>query len=70
MHQDPRPSPIGDAMTWATRIIAAGLVMFMPAVLGNWLDARWGTKFLGLVGLAFGFVTGMAWLVRVAERKP
>lgn len=57
-------------MTWATRIIAAGLVMFMPAVLGSWLDARWGTTFLGLVGLALGFVTGMAWLVRVAERKP
>lgn len=70
MHRAPRTSPIGDAMTWATRIIAAGVAMFLPAVAGNWLDARWGTNFLGLVGLAFGFAIGLAWLVKVAGRKP
>jgi hypothetical protein len=43
--------------------------MFLPAVAGGWLDARLGTGFLGPVGLAIGFVVGLAWLVRLAARR-
>ena len=62
-------SPIGEAMVWASRIMAVGLVMFLPALAGNWLDARLGTRFLGPVGLVVGFVIGLAWLVQLGGRK-
>ena len=59
-------SAIGEALSWAARIMAVGLVMFLPAVAGGWLDARLGTAFLGPLGLVLGFVAGLAWLVRMA----
>lgn len=65
----PREKPgsvVGEALAWASRIIAVGLAMFLPAVAGGWLDARLGTKSWGPVGLVAGFVLGLAWLVRLA----
>jgi len=62
-------SPVGEAFAWASRIIAIGIAMFLPAVAGNWLDARLGTRFLGPVGLVVGFVIGLAWLVQLGRRK-
>ena len=62
-------SPVGEAMVWASRIIAVGLAMFLPAVAGNWLDARLGTGFLGPAGLVLGFVLGLSWLVQLRGRK-
>jgi len=62
-----RHGRIGEALTWASRIIAVGLVMFLPAVAGNWADARFGTAFLGPTGLVVGFVVGLAWLVRLGK---
>jgi hypothetical protein len=59
-------SAIGEALSWAARIMAVGLAMFLPAVAGGWLDARLGTAFLGPLGLVLGFVAGLAWLVRMA----
>jgi hypothetical protein len=60
---------LGEAIGWASRIIAVGLAMFLPAVVGGWLDARLGTAWLGPVGLAGGFVAGLAWLVRLAAGR-
>lgn len=62
-------SPVGEAFAWASRIIAIGIAMFLPAVAGNWLDARLGTRFLGPVGLVVGFVIGLAWLMQLGRRK-
>lgn len=71
MHRQPHPSPIGDAIAWATRIMAIGVAMFLPAVAGGWLDARLGTSFLAPVGLVLGFVAGLAWLVQFGRsRRP
>ena len=70
MRGDPHPSPIGDALAWAARIIAIGIVMFLPGVAGGWIDARLGTWFLGPGGLVLGFVAGLALLVSLrAVRK-
>lgn len=60
---------MGEALGWSSRIIAAGVVMFLPAVAGGFLDTRLGTGFLGPVGLAIGFVVGLAWLVRMASGR-
>ena len=67
-HHD-QGSPIGEAMVWASRIIAIGIAMFLPAVAGNWLDSRLGTRFLGMFGLVLGFVLGLTWLVQMSRRK-
>lgn len=56
-------------MIWASRIIAVGLAMFMPAVAGNWFDSRLGTHVLGMTGLVLGFILGLAWLVQIGRRK-
>jgi predicted MFS family arabinose efflux permease len=62
-------SPVGEAMTWAARIIAIGVAMFLPAVAGGWLDDRLGTSFLAPVGLIVGFVVGLWWLVQLSSRR-
>jgi len=62
-------SVVGEAFSWASRIIAVGLVMFLPAVAGGWLDLRLKTSFLAAIGLVIGFVAGLAWLVRLAGKK-
>jgi hypothetical protein len=62
-------SPIGEALAWASRIIAVGLAMFLPAVAGSWMDGRLGTGFLGIAGLAAGFALGLAWLVQLGRRN-
>lgn len=64
----PAKAPIGEALTWASRIIAAGVAMFLPTVAGAWADDRLGTRFLAPVGLVVGFITGLGWIVRMAAR--
>ena len=56
---------VGEALSWASRLIAIGILMFLPAVAGNWADARLGTSWLGLAGLVAGFVLGLVGLVRI-----
>lgn len=70
MTRQSQRSPVGDALVWASRIMATGLVMFLPAVVGGWLDAHLGTGFLAPAGLVLGFVAGLAWLVQVARKRP
>jgi len=60
---------MGEALAWASRIIAVGLVMFLPMVVGGFLDARLGTAFLGPIGLGLGFVVGLFWLVSMASGR-
>lgn len=60
-------SPVGEAFAWASRILAIGLAMFLPGVGGNWLDARFGTRFLGPAGLVFGFTAAIVWLVQIGN---
>ena len=62
-------SAVGEALAWASRIIAVGIAMFLPAVAGGWLDARLGTAVLGPVGLLLGFVAGLVWLVRMTAGR-
>jgi hypothetical protein len=64
---DDAPSPVGEAFAWASRILAIGLAMFLPGVGGNWLDSRFGTRFLGPVGLIFGFSAALFWLVQIGN---
>ena len=68
-HKNDSGSPVGEGIAWASRIIAIGLAMFLPGVIGGWLDARWGTRFLGPAGLVLGLVSALAWLLQLDGRK-
>ena len=70
MPRESQGNPVGIALSWAARIMAMGLAMFLPAVTGGWLDARLGTNFLGLAGLGIGFVAGVGWLVHIGRKRP
>jgi hypothetical protein len=56
------------AMQWVARIFASALMMFLPGLGGQWLDRRWGTRFLGLVGFAIGLVGGVAYLIAATRQ--
>lgn len=59
-------SPMGEALTWASRIMSVGMVMFLPAAIGGWLDDQFGSEVLAAVGLVLGFFVGLTWLVRLS----
>jgi hypothetical protein len=63
-------SPVGEAFAWAGRIVAIGLVMFLPAVTGSWLDNRFSQRWIGLVGLALGLATGLGALLKMTRQSP
>ncbi|MEX0671219.1 MAG: hypothetical protein WD060_12275 [Pirellulales bacterium] len=69
MHDDARVSSVGEAMVWVSRIIAIGLMMFLPGVGGGWLDARLGTSFLGPLGFTAGLGLSILALVRLQNRN-
>jgi hypothetical protein len=56
------------AMMWVSRVIAASLMMSLPGLGGTWLDARWGTKFLGAAGFVLGLVSGAVYLIAVTRQ--
>jgi predicted MFS family arabinose efflux permease len=55
-------------MEWVSRITTVALEMVVPAVIGGWLDQRWGTKYLALVGVILGVTTGLWHLVWMAKK--
>jgi hypothetical protein len=62
-----RGSPVGEAFTWAARIMAIGFMMFLPGLLGTWLDTRFETGFLGPVGFILGVSLAIARLVMIGR---
>ena len=49
--------------------MAVSLLMFLPGVAGQWLDKRFGTGFLTLVGFGFGFCAGLVVLLVMVNPK-
>ena len=54
---------------WVSRIIAIGLTMFVPGVVGGWLDARLGTRAIGPAGFVVGFTAAIAWLAKLQRGR-
>lgn len=69
MNHPPRQSPIGEALAWVSRIIAIGLTMFVPGVVGGWLDARLGTQVIGPAGFIVGLGAAIAWLAKLQRGR-
>ncbi len=57
---------IASAMDLTARIGAAVFAMVVPGVAGQWLDQRWGTGFLALLGFLFGIPMGVYYLLEVS----
>ena len=70
----PRPepqSPLSVGMAWAARVSSLGLEFALPALLGDFLDRKWGTRPAGLlVGMVVGFAVGMLHIFRIARGDP
>ena len=62
-------SPLGEAMEWVSRIAAVAMMMVLPGLAGNWLDGWLGTKFIALVGFAFGVTSGIAYLLAMTRNR-
>jgi hypothetical protein len=55
------------AMQWVARIFAAALMMSLPGIGGQWLDAKLGTGFIGPIGFVLGLVGGMMYLIAATK---
>jgi hypothetical protein len=47
------------AFEWVGRVLAVALTMVLPGIGGSWLDRRWGTNYLALLGFAIGLAAGL-----------
>jgi hypothetical protein len=56
-------------MEWVSQITTVVVEMVLPGVAGQWLDRRWGTKFLGLIGFGLGLTVGISHLLAMTRAK-
>jgi ATP synthase protein I len=58
------------AMRWVNQITSIALEMALPALLGHWLDTRWGTEpWLVAIGAVLGFAVAMVHLLALAKQS-
>ncbi len=59
-------------MEWVAKITTVALEMVIPAVVGGYLDRRFGTQYLALLGVVLGTTVGLWHLIRMtqADRPP
>jgi len=67
MTKPPPVHPMAAAMQWVARVMAAGLMMVLPGLAGQWLDGRLETGFLALVGFAVGITVSIAYLIAITK---
>ena len=64
-----RQPPMVQAMHWVSQVTSIALEMILPALLGLWLDNRWGTApGLAITGAVLGFFVSMNHLLGLARR--
>jgi hypothetical protein len=56
-----------EAMKWISRVTTVVMEIVLPGLLGDWLDRRWGTGYLALVGFGFGLVCGIQHLLMMTR---
>jgi hypothetical protein len=42
--------------------------MFLPGVIGGWLDDRFGLRLLGPAGFLLGFAAAIYWLTQIGNK--
>jgi hypothetical protein len=66
-HRPQDPDAIARGMRWVARIITVALEMIIPALIGSWLDNRFGTNVLVLVGLFIGVPLGLRHVIKMTK---
>ena len=51
------------AVQWASRVMTISIEMVVPSLIGHWLDQRWGTSYLALVGIVMGMTIAIRHLM-------
>ena len=59
---------IREGINWVSKITTVVLEMILPGVIGVWLDRRFETQFLALLGFAVGVPLGIGNLIRMAKK--
>lgn len=54
-------------MEWVSKITTVALEMVLPGIGGMWLDAKFGTSFVGMLGFVLGLVVGIWHLVQMTK---
>lgn len=67
-HREGDPDAMARAVQWVSRITTVALEMVIPAVVGAWLDRRFETSFLALIGLFIGVPLGLWHLIRMTKK--
>jgi len=67
MTKSPPQHPMAAAMQWVARIVAAGLMMVLPGLAGQWIDVQLETGFIALLGFALGLTWSMIYLLAVTK---
>lgn len=65
----PDVSWMAEGMKWVSKITTVALEMVLPGVAGLWLDNRLGTRFLALLGFAFGVPLGVWQMIAMTKRN-
>ena len=60
---------MAEATNWVSKITVVALEMILPGLAGLWLDNRFGTGFLSLLGLALGVPLGIRHLIAMTKSK-
>jgi hypothetical protein len=60
---------MAEAMNWVSKITTVALEMVLPGLAGLWLDNQLETRFLTLLGFAFGVPLGMWHLIAMTKSK-
>ncbi|MEM9353907.1 MAG: hypothetical protein AAGA92_12905 [Planctomycetota bacterium] len=55
------------ASQWVARIIAAGALMVLPGLAGDWVDSVLGTSLFALCGFGVGIAGSLCYLVAVTK---
>lgn len=61
--------PMAAAMQWVHRVTTVVLEMVLPGLFGQWLDNRWGTSFLALLGFGLGLTTAITHLLQMTKHE-
>jgi hypothetical protein len=57
------------ALEWVSKVTTVALEMVLPGIIGAWMDRRWGTNFITLLGLALGVSLGIWHLLILTKTK-
>lgn len=56
-------------MEWSARITTISMEMILPALVGYWLDQRWGTRPVFIIlGTILGFTIGLMSLIQLTRQ--